>query len=103
MVITAGGALVSRHVKEWIRSMDKGVEHWHVGLSHVTVDCFKHLSLRIEMEAAVFLRQLASALQICKTPCDYSSEWHEIYRQATASHNEYVRNAPGVIYRRSRI
>ncbi|WP_289299822.1 2-succinyl-5-enolpyruvyl-6-hydroxy-3-cyclohexene-1-carboxylic-acid synthase [Duncaniella muris] len=94
VVITAGGALVSRHVKEWIRSMDKGVEHWHVGLSHVTVDCFKHLSLRIEMEAAVFLRQLASALQIYKTPCDYSSEWHEIYRQATASHNEYVRNAP---------
>lgn len=94
VVITAGGALVSRHIKEWLRSMDRRVEHWHVGLSHVTVDCFKHLSLRIEMDAPVFLRQLASALQIHQTPCGYSFLWHEIYERAIASHDEYVRNSP---------
>lgn len=94
VVITAGGALVSRHIKEWIRSMDRSVEHWHIGLSYVTVDCFKHLSLRIEMEAPVFLRQLASALQIHKTACDYSRLWHDIYERAIVSHEEYVRNSP---------
>lgn len=94
VVITAGGALVSRHVKEWIRSMNSSVEHWHVGLSHVTVDCFKHLTLRIGMDAHVFLRQLASALQIHKEPCDYSSRWHELYEKAIASHESYIRNAP---------
>ncbi len=94
VVITAGGALVSRHIKEWIRSMDRSVEHWHVGLSHVTVDCFKHLSLRIEMDAPVFLRQLASALQIHQTPSDYSRLWHDIYMRAIESHDEYVRNSP---------
>lgn len=94
VVITAGGALVSRHIKEWIRSMERSVEHWHVGLSHVTVDCFKHLSLRIEMDAPVFLRQLASALQIHQTPSDYSRLWHDIYMRAIESHDEYVRNSP---------
>lgn len=94
VVITAGGALVSRHIKEWIRSMDRSVEHWHIGLSHVTVDCFKHLSLRIEMEAPVFLRQLASALQIHQTSSDYSRLWHDIYERAIVSHEEYVRISP---------
>ena len=52
-VITLGGALVSRHVKEWMRSLPPETEHWHVGVSHTTIDCFKHLSLRIEMQPAI--------------------------------------------------
>ncbi len=93
VVITAGGALVSRHIKDWIRSMDN-VEHWHIGQTHVTVDCFKHLSLRVEMSATIFLRQLASALQIHKSPCRYASEWHKIYSRAISSHNRYISTAP---------
>lgn len=93
VVITAGGALVSRFVKEWLRSLPD-VEHWHVGVSHTTVDCFKHLSLRIEMKPAVFLRQLASAMQIFNEPSDYASRWHEAVERAVAIHNSYVDNCP---------
>ncbi len=93
VVITLGGALVSRYVKEWIRSLEN-VEHWHVGICHTTVDCFKHLSLRIEMNAKIFMRQLASALQIHKAYSTYSDDWKTIYNRAINLHNKYISNAP---------
>ncbi len=93
VVITVGGALVSRHVKEWIRSI-KDVEHWHVGISHTTIDCFRHLSLRIEMDAAIFMRQLASALQIYKADSNYSISWHNIFDRAKQRHSEYIADIP---------
>lgn len=89
VVITAGGALVSRFDKEWIRSLDN-VEHWHIGIAHTTIDCFKHLSLRIEMQPAVFLRQLASAMQIFNAPSDYGAQWQQAVEHAVKIHDSYV-------------
>lgn len=93
VVITCGGALVSRYIKEWLRSLDN-VKHWHIGESHTTVDCFKHLTLRVEMEPKLFLRQLASALQIHKTPSNYADDWQTIYADAVRTHDKYVASAP---------
>ena len=93
VVITAGGALVSRFVKEWIRSLSD-VEHWHVGLSHTTIDCFKHLTLRIEMRPSVFLRQLASALQIFKAQSDYAARWRKVMAYAVKAHDSYITASP---------
>lgn len=94
VVITIGGALVSRHVKEWMRSLPATAEHWHVGLSHTTVDCFKHLTLRVEMEPSVFMPQLASGMQIHRAECDYAREWHELTERAAAMHARKVNEAP---------
>ncbi len=93
VVITAGGALVSRFVKEWIRSIDN-VEHWHVGQTHTTVDCFKHLALRVEMQPAVFLRQLASAMQIHREPSAYGERWREAAAMAADAHDRYMACCP---------
>ncbi|MCM1137074.1 MAG: 2-succinyl-5-enolpyruvyl-6-hydroxy-3-cyclohexene-1-carboxylic-acid synthase [Muribaculum sp.] len=93
VVITLGGALVSHHIKEWIRSLN-GIEHWHIGITHTTIDCFKHLTLRVEMDAKIFMRQLASALQIHKKPSEYSGKWHQIYQRVLKSHDEYVAKSP---------
>lgn len=92
-VITLGGAIVSRHIKEWLRSIPT-LRHWHVGISHTTIDCFKHLSLRIDMDAAIFLGQMAAALQPHKSPSDYNTRWHTIYRHARQVHDTYVKSAP---------
>ncbi len=93
VVITLGGALVSRHIKEYIRSLDN-VEHWSVGHTHTTVDCFRHLSLRIEMRPEVFFEQLASAMQPHQTPCDYSRRWELLAHKAEATHQAYVAASP---------
>ncbi|MDE6861040.1 MAG: 2-succinyl-5-enolpyruvyl-6-hydroxy-3-cyclohexene-1-carboxylic-acid synthase [Duncaniella sp.] len=93
VVITLGGALVSRYIKEWLRSLEN-VEHWHIGESHTTIDCFKHLVMRIEMEPKNFLRQLASAIQIYQAPCQYAENWHKIYHRAIDIHKSYIAESP---------
>lgn len=93
VVITLGGALVSRHIKDYIRSIDNA-EHWSVGHTHTTVDCFRHLSLRIEMRPEVFFPQLASAMQPHQASCDYSRRWELLARKAEATHRAYVGSAP---------
>lgn len=93
VVITVGGALVSRHVKEYIRSLT-GVEHLAVGRSHTTVDCFRHLSLRIGMQPALFMRQLASAMQPFRAESDYASSWRALRDRAAESHDRYVAASP---------
>lgn len=93
-IITLGGALVSRHIKEWLRSLPPSVDHWHVGLSHTTIDCFRHLSMRIEMEPDIFMSQLASALQIHRTPSDYASSWQSAASRAATIHDHLIAEAP---------
>lgn len=93
VVITFGGALVSRHIKEWLRSLH-GVEHWHIGHSHTTIDCFKMLSLRVDIAPAVFLRQLASAMQIHRISSDYSLQWRRVYATAIKWHDQFLTSAP---------
>lgn len=98
-VITVGGALVSRHIKEWMRSLAQ-LEHWHVGYSHTTIDSFRRLTMRINMDETPFLSQLASAMQPHGgadgqlAPCDYASRWQEIARRAALVHQDVVDRAP---------
>lgn len=92
-VITTGGALVSRHVKEYLRSLEP-LDHWHVGLSHTTIDCFRRLTVRVDMEPGIFFRQLASAMRPHRAASDYSAAWHSVNRRAAARHDSYVSSAP---------
>lgn len=94
IVITLGGALVSRRVKEWIRSMPDSTEHWHVGVTHTTIDCFKHLSLRVEMRPAIFMRQLASAMQPHSAYSNYATHWASLAWRATRINESVVESAP---------
>lgn len=93
VVITLGGALVSRHIKQYLRGLD-GVEHWHVGISHTTVDCFRHLTLRVEMQPEVFFTQLASAMQPHRQPCSYAASWQILADRAASTRAAYVARAP---------
>lgn len=98
IVITIGGALVSRHIKQYLRQGNLE-EHWHVGLTDTTIDCFQALTMRIEMRPREFFEQL----QIALTNVDliagneevenYAQKWLEIADRARLSHDEYVANA----------
>lgn len=65
LVISIGGALVSRMLKEYLRecgSRNPDMQHWSVGFSHTTVDCFQSLSCRIDADPARFMTVLAGEL-----------------------------------------
>lgn len=62
IVISFGGSLISRQVKEWLRTFRPEM-HWHIGYTSNTIDCLKSLTCRIETNPARFLRQLTLAIQ----------------------------------------
>jgi len=74
VIISTGGALVSRHIKQYLRN-HRVKEHWHVGEMDDTVDCFKQLTMRVEMSPSVFFSQLASEIIPYVTECDYAHRW----------------------------
>ncbi|MDE6811475.1 MAG: 2-succinyl-5-enolpyruvyl-6-hydroxy-3-cyclohexene-1-carboxylic-acid synthase [Muribaculaceae bacterium] len=63
VIISTGGALISRMLKEFLRSSaDDGIEHWSIGPNHTTVDPFKSLTLRIESDPGRFLSLLSAEM-----------------------------------------
>ena len=94
IVLTIGGALVSRMVKEWIRSLSPSVEHWQIGPSDVTVDCFKHLTTRVDIRPDLFFRQTATPMRRAGGASDYASLWRSAADEAARRHDEYCSSVP---------
>lgn len=93
VVITCGGALVSRHIKRFLRTSQlKG--HWHVGECDDTIDCFCRLSMRIELNPAMFFQQLASAMQPHRTESQYARKWRVAADRADSLTQSYAAKAP---------
>lgn len=76
VVITLGGALVSRKVKAWLRQT-KGIKHISVGLHDHAVDCFKHLTHRVVADEATFLQAFNSLPTSTEEISDYKAFWEE--------------------------
>lgn len=66
LVVTVGGALVSRSVKERLRALE--CTHWHVGYCPVDGDTFDSLAMRVEVDAALTLTAIADALGLPAEP-----------------------------------
>lgn len=92
LVITFGGALISRLLKTFLREYP-AKEHWSVGDCHTTVDCFRTLSRRIELEPAEFLQMLTE--NIDPDPgSDYRQHWENKVANAIATHESYISGIP---------
>lgn len=88
LVISLGGALVSRMLKEFLRECGRrnpDMRHWSVGHNHTTVDCFQALSCRIDADPGRFMSALAgrmthfdrTAPDSSLHDCRYAALWHE--------------------------
>ena len=66
VVISIGGALVSRMLKDYLRKCasypGKRIEHWSVGCQPTTVDCFQGLTRRISADPADFINRLSAEI-----------------------------------------
>lgn len=93
LVITIGGALVSRLVKEYLRSIPN-LEHWTVGHSHTTVDCFNALTRRIEADPGRFLSMFEKFLAKEQPQSTYAHRWQSVKEAAVESHNRFIAGAP---------
>ncbi len=92
IVITVGGALVSRFVKDWLRTEGarrnkigkEPLRHWHIGSQDYSVDCFQCLERRIEMPAPQWLAQV-TAFKPYGAEGNYSDRWQELKKKAANS------------------
>lgn len=89
IVISLGGALVSRHIKQFLRE-NKLREHWHVGVSRTTIDCFQSLTLRVEMNPSSFFPLLADSLSSEKIVSDYATQWEVAARRALSLRQSFA-------------
>lgn len=93
IVITIGGALISRKVKEYVRRLTPA-EHWSLGHSHTTVDCFRCLTKRIDASEGYVLRKLAVALKKRHVRGNYSDLWAKARKDARESAYRFIAASP---------
>ncbi len=95
-VITFGGAILSRMVKQWLRPVDgvRRVRHWHVGVSDNAIDCFQSLERRVIMRPEVFFHGLVKAAATLHAPSEYGEMWKQYSSRAVAVKNEFCARQP---------
>lgn len=94
-VITFGGSLLSRMVKQWLRGgADAGVvEHWHVGVSENAVDCFRCLTRRVVMEPEAFFSGLVQFVPYKAASDGYGRRWKQFARFAAEAKDAFCSSA----------
>ena len=91
LLITIGGAPVSRMIKEFLRQYAP-VEHWRIGNESRVIDTMQCLTHRLQIEAASMLAQIAP---MCRPSVStYAGLWHDREIVATTLHNRVVDAAP---------
>lgn len=110
IVISMGGPLVSRMIKDYLRNYPPA-EHWSLNRSDRLADCFECLTRIIPLNPASFLKLLYSGLKKKgrtfrpntdvpstnenATPADdYASGWREMRSRAQRYLSDYVKNIP---------
>lgn len=95
IVISMGGALVSRMLKQFLRDYPPR-QQWSIGHSNYFCDCFKSLTHRIDVSPSSFLKHLYGA--ICRTKkkieSDYSSRWLDLRRRSRLLSEEFIEASP---------
>lgn len=91
LLITFGGALISRHVKAFLRQY-KPKEHWYVDQSEHPADTFKVLTHQIRLEAADFFASIGGRLKACQS--GYAAQWRQRNKCAIDRHNDFLVRVP---------
>ena len=95
LVISMGGALISRMLKQYLRDYPPRF-HWSIGHSNYFCDCFKALTHRIDVAAAPFLRQLSGAMRKTRRVAEagYAARWLELRKRSLSLSREYIDRSP---------
>lgn len=92
VVVSFGLPVVSMRLKSWLRAAPEAMEHWALGYDSLTADTFRHLTMRINTDPAVFLSQLAGALKSGAT--NYRDSVAGAYLSAVGRRNDLLGRMP---------
>lgn len=91
LVISIGGALISRMVKQYLRKYPAR-EQWRVANDNLVIDNLMHLSKHIKMQPLAFFGQIEA--QIKPNHSDYAAKWATLKDIAAERHADYIGQAP---------
>lgn len=97
IVVSIGGSVVSRNLKEWLRKSSSDFEHWYIGTTrdNIIIDCFKHLTLKLDVKASSFLNALNVLLnKNVSSTVDFSGSWQRLSRNVHEKTNLFLQTAP---------
>lgn len=101
IVITIGGALLSRMIKTALRGAPEGMRCWSVSTVDHCLDPLLHLDRRIACTPADFFAGLLPLLH--PVGSDYAERWKQLSRRAAALTDAYVKSAPWSDFRAMRL
>lgn len=92
IVITIGGALLSRMIKAHMRSAKKSMRHWSVSTVDHCLDTMLHLDRRIDCAPTEFFASLLPYLE--DNDSCYAAEWQSLSERAGHITQAYAESAP---------
>ena len=94
LLITFGGAIVSRMIKSFIREHTPH-SHWHIDKRTTPPDTYKSMTLHIPMDTQTFFDQLQPAeIKANSLPSSYAHQWHQREEKAAQTHDNYLKRIP---------
>ncbi len=95
IVITLGGSLTSRMVKEWLRRCPS-LKHWSIGVNDHAIDCFRKLALRLSVPPAIAMKALADGLENRQQAeiLEFKQYWLDAKIKSFESAEEWAQNSP---------
>ncbi|MDE7437163.1 MAG: 2-succinyl-5-enolpyruvyl-6-hydroxy-3-cyclohexene-1-carboxylic-acid synthase [Muribaculaceae bacterium] len=94
VVISIGGALVSRKLKTFLRNNPPS-EHWTLGDTSPSADCFMSLTRHIEVRPDKFFKGITRFLSknpVKTSAADYKSLWANMRKAAGISAQNFIEN-----------
>ncbi len=90
VLMTFGGALVSRMIKQYLRKFP-AAEHWRIGIEENLIDTIQNMTSIIDIEPAQFFVQLAeSVVGRHNIVSDYAQKWKKAETNAALRHTKYI-------------
>ena len=90
VLITFGGALVSRMIKQYLRKFS-AAEHWRIGIEENLIDTIQNMTSIIDIEPAQFFGQLAESVAgTHNIASDYAQKWKRAESEAALRHAKYI-------------
>ncbi len=86
ILITFGGPVLSRILKQWLRSYPT-LDHWHIDKSDAPIDTYTQLTQQVKVSPVAFFQSL---LPQKNTSSSYQQRWKDLQDSASLLHKAYM-------------
>ncbi len=91
LLITFGGAVVSKRIKGLLRSW-RPDQHWHIDVGQRHYDTYQSLTHDIAVSPEIFFAQIAPQVRAAEST--YATDWRAVDQHTTSLHHQQLTNAP---------